>query len=105
MLRVTGLVKLEPLSFENAISSRGISCAPVNQATAARSPLAATAAALVGQALISQLSAFTILGVDHFPFSRRVTAMSRMSSLLCARKATSSPLEVFATAVGQQPQT
>src|ERR1700675_2686533 len=52
VLSVVGLVNVEPLSFENAISVFGESWAPVNQAIATLSPAAATEAALVGQAFI-----------------------------------------------------
>jgi hypothetical protein len=57
VLTVVGLLKVEPLSLENAISVLGASCAEVNQEIATLSPNAATEAALVGQALIFQLSA------------------------------------------------
>src|ERR1700730_16074808 len=79
VLTTTGLVNVVPPSEENTNWTLGASPASVYQAMATRSSFAAAEAALTGQALISQLSACRILDVDQRPFSKRITAISRMS--------------------------
>src|SRR5579862_7647235 len=97
-----GFVNVVPPSEENTSCTLGLSSASVYHAMATRLSLAAADAALTGQALISHLSGYRIFDADHFPLSKRSTAISRMSFGVWSRYATSSPLAVFTTEVGQQ---
>ena len=101
---VTGAKKRSPEFGLRASRSVGVPPASLYQATATVSPAAASAGPATGQASIFQPSAWTGLGAVHAPFSSRVTAMSRTSSSLRSRYASSGPRAVIATAVWQQSQ-
>src|SRR5579871_4323675 len=85
VLTVTAFVNEPPESGEKAISTRALSPDAVYHATATFSPFAEIEAAFTGQASTFQLSGKTIFGEVHRPPSKRVTAISRMSSFVCAR--------------------